>query len=83
MPVQETCFMSMALVSQNGLGLKNTLAIDADVERHALLYSVKCGVPIFAERRRPGFPSLQIYHPLSDPRRMMHWRSRWFHAFVT
>jgi hypothetical protein len=26
------------LVSQNGLGLKNIFAIDADVERHALLY---------------------------------------------
>jgi hypothetical protein len=24
--------MSMALASQNGLGLKNTLAVDADVE---------------------------------------------------
>jgi hypothetical protein len=53
MPVQETCFMFTALVSQNGLGLKNTLAIDADVERHALLYrSVKCGVLILAEQKR-------------------------------
>lgn len=78
MPVQETCFMSTALVSQNGLGLKNTLAIDADVERHALLYrSVKCGVLILAERKRPGVPSLQTHHPLSGPRRMMHWRSIW------
>jgi hypothetical protein len=70
--------MSTALVSQSGLGLKNTLAIDADVERHALLYrSVKGGVLILAERKRPGVPSLQIHHPLSGQRRMMHWRSRW------
>jgi hypothetical protein len=34
---EETGVMSMALVSQNGLGLKNTLAVDADVETHALL----------------------------------------------
>jgi hypothetical protein len=81
MPVQETCFMSTVPVSQNGLGLKN--AIDADVERHALLYrSVKCGVLILAERKRPGVPSLQIHHGLSGPRRMMHWRSRWSHAFA-
>jgi hypothetical protein len=33
-----------------------------------------------AERKRPGVPSLQIHHPLSGPRRMMHWRSRWSHA---
>ena len=36
---------STSLVSQNGLGSKNILAINADVERHALLCrSVKCGV---------------------------------------
>jgi hypothetical protein len=34
---EETGVMSTALVFQNGLGLKNTLAVDADVERHALL----------------------------------------------
>ena len=68
MPVQETCFMSTALISQIGLGLKNTLAINANVERHALLYrSVKCGVLILAERKRPGVPSLQIHPPLSGP----------------
>jgi hypothetical protein len=72
-PVQETCFMSTALVSQNRSDLKNTLAIDADVERHALLYrSLKYGVLILAERKRPGVPSLQIHHPFSGPRRMMH-----------
>jgi hypothetical protein len=77
MPVQETCFMSTALVSQNRLDLKNTLAINTDVERHALLYrSVKYGVLILAERKRPGVPSLQIHHPFSGPRRMMHWPSR-------
>jgi hypothetical protein len=25
-----------------------------------------------AERKRPGVPSLQIHHPFSGPRRMMH-----------
>jgi hypothetical protein len=65
--------MFTELASQNGLCLKNTLAIDADVERHVLLYkSVKCGVLILAERKRLGVPSLQIYHPLSGPCRMMH-----------
>jgi len=49
--------MSTALVSQNGLGLKNTPAINTDVERHALLYrSVKCGVLILVKRKRPGVP---------------------------
>ncbi len=37
--------MSTALVSQNGLGLKNTFTIGADVKRHALLYAslLVCG----------------------------------------
>ena len=49
--------MSTALVSQNELGLKNTPAINANVERHALLYrSVKCGVLILVSRKRPGVP---------------------------
>lgn len=73
MPVQETYFMSTALVSQNRLELKNTLAIDADVERHGLLYrSVKYGVLILAERKRPRVSSLQIHYPFSGPRRIMH-----------
>jgi len=49
--------MSTALVSQNELGLKNTPAVDADVERHALLYrSVKCGVLILVGRKHLGVP---------------------------
>ncbi len=38
-----------------------------------MLYrSVKYGVLILAERKRPGVPSLQIHDPFSGPRRMMH-----------
>jgi hypothetical protein len=71
MPVQETCFMFTVPVSQNGLGLKN--AINADVERHALLYkSVKCSVLILAKRKRLGVLSLQIHYSLPGPRRIMH-----------
>jgi hypothetical protein len=63
--------MSTVLVSQNGLGLKN--AINANVERYVLLYrSVKYSVLILAKRKHPGVLSLQIYHSLSGPCRIIH-----------
>jgi hypothetical protein len=42
------------------IGLKNTLAIDADVERYVLLGSAK--------QKHPGVPRFQIYSSPSGPR---------------
>jgi hypothetical protein len=44
--------MSIVLVSQNGLGLKNT--INTNIERYRLLYRhMKYSVLILAKRKRP------------------------------
>jgi hypothetical protein len=52
--------------ARNLLQVYTLLAIDADMERHALLYrSVKYRVLILAKRERPGVLSLWIYYPFS------------------
>ena len=45
--------MGILRAPKNGSGLKNTPAVDTDMERHAELeMSLKCGVLILAQRKR-------------------------------
>jgi hypothetical protein len=56
---------------KNVSGLKNTLAVNTDMERYAeLKRSLKCGVLILAERKRLEAPNLLAYACC-----MMYWPS--------